>query len=138
MATVPLEPYLFRVDGEQPVLLGSRCAACDETFFPRRRLCAICAEPTAPVDLSTTGTLYSHTYVHVPYFGKRRVDGGGYGVGQVDLPERVRIQCVITGDPASWAIDMPMRIEAEGVDRTPEGDEVVIFRFAPEEAAAHA
>jgi len=138
MVAVPLEPHLFRVDGAQPVLLGSRCAPCDETFFPQRRLCAVCATPTDPVNLSTSGTLYSHTYVHVPYFGKRRVDGGGYGVGQIDLPERVRVQCVITGEPTSWSIGMAMRIEAEEVDRTPEGDDVVIFRFAPGEVGVDA
>ncbi len=138
MATLPLEPHLFRLDGAQPVLLGSRCDRCDETFFPQRRLCALCAEPTAAVDLSTAGTLYSHTYVHVPYFGKRQVDGGGYGVGQVDLPERVRVQCVITGEPGSWSIGMPMRLEAEPVDTSVDGDEVVIFRFAPVEVGVDA
>lgn len=134
MSQVPLDERLFRLDGDQPVLLGSTCAACGESFFPRRRLCAICASPTRPVDLSPAGELYSYTYVHAPYFGRRRIDSGGYGVAQVDLPEGVRVQTVLTGDPATWRIGMPVRISAEVVDER-DGDEIVIFRFSPLEAA---
>lgn len=137
MALLPLEERLFRVDGDVPVLLGSACAACGERFFPRRRLCPVCLDRTADVDLSGHGTLYSHTYVHVPFFGRRKVDSGGYGVGQVDLPEGVRIQTVLTGDPASWNIGMPVRIDLDVVEER-EADQVVIFRFRPEPEASRA
>ena len=119
MAYVPLEEDLFRVDSDTPVLLGSRCPACGRSAG------------TDDVDLSTEGTLYSYTYVRVPFFGKRQVDAeGGYGVGQVDLPEGVRIQTVLQGEPGDWRIGMPMRIDAEVIDED-EGDDVVIFRFMP-------
>lgn len=134
MAYLPLEERLFRVDGDTPVLLGSACDTCDETFFPRRRLCPICLERTAEVDLPGRGTLYSHTYVHVPFFGRRKIDTGGYGVGQVDLPGGTRIQTVLTGDPTAWRIGMTMRVDLDVVEQR-DGHDVVIFRFCPEENA---
>lgn len=137
MAYLPLEERLFRVDGTVPVLLGSACAACGEHFFPRRRLCPICLADTADTDLSGEGTLYSHTYVHVPFFGRRKIDSGGYGVGQVDLPEGVRIQTVLTGDPGSWTTGMPMRIDLDVVEEH-DADQVVIFRFRSDEEARRA
>jgi hypothetical protein len=39
MARVPIEEGFFRIPddpGEPPRLLGSRCPACGEAFFPRR------------------------------------------------------------------------------------------------------
>jgi uncharacterized OB-fold protein len=51
--------------GDQPRLVGSRCAACGTKFFPRRELA--CADPAcggtelADVELSRTGTLWSYT-----------------------------------------------------------------------------
>jgi uncharacterized OB-fold protein len=133
MPYVPIEKRLFRIDGDTPVLLGSHCPRCRESFFPRRRLCAVCLQPVSDVDLSGKGTLYSYTYVHAPFFGQTRVDSGGYGVGQVDLPERVRIQAVLVGEPGTWRIGMPMKIALEVVDKRGE-DDVAIFRFAPAEA----
>lgn len=137
MAYLPLEERLFRVDGDVPVLLGSRCAACGESLFPRRRLCPICLGATDDMDLSQRGTLYSHTYVRVPFFGRRKIDSGGYGVGQVDLPGGTRIQTVLTGEPGSWRIGMPMRLDLDVVDQR-DGDDVVIFRFRPDEGASRA
>lgn len=131
MAYVSLEEDLFRVDGDTPVLLGSHCAACGRSFFPRRRRCAVCLTPIEDTDLSAEGVLYTHTYVRVPFFGKRQVEASaGYGVGQVDLPEGVRIQTVLRGEAGDWHIGMPMRIDLEVIDED-EGDEVVIFRFTP-------
>ena len=131
MAYVSLEEDLFRVDGETPVLLGSHCGTCGRSFFPRRRLCAVCLTPTGNTDLSATGELYTYTYVRVPFFGTRQVEAtAGYGVGQVDLPDGVRIQTVLRGEPGDWRIGMPMRIDLEVIDED-DGDEVVIFRFTP-------
>ena len=130
MPLLPLEPHLFRFDDDRPVLLGSTCGACGETFFPRRRLCAVCGDPADDVELSQEGELYSWTYVHVPFFGRRQVDAEGYGVGQVDLPEGVRVQTVLTGERDAWRIGERMRVDAEVVDHADGGD-VAIFRFRP-------
>src|SRR5262245_1121312 len=113
MAVKPLDPWLFRLEGDVPVLLGSRCLSCGESFFPRRRLCPICSEATEAVELPGRGALYSHTYVHVPSTTWGRAHAAGYGVGEIDLPDGPRIQAVLTGEPAQWEIGAPMQIGVE-------------------------
>ena len=88
---VAIEPGFFTIPRERdepPRLLGSRCRACGEHFFPRREICAKCLHHgTDEALLGPRGRLYTWTYVHFPLFGSKRADVGGYGVGQVDLPE---------------------------------------------------
>ena len=132
---VPIEPGFFSVPddpAETPRLLGSRCRACGEHFFPRRVICAKClSQGTDDVELSPEGTLYTWTYVHFPLFNSKRADHGGYGVGQVDLPEGPRIQAVLSGGPGDFAIGMRMRLELETLRENAEGQQVVIHRFRP-------
>ena len=100
---VPIEPGFFTIPrdpNEAPRLLGSRCRECDETFFPRRPICAQClTEETEDVRLGPRGRLYTYTYTHLPLFNSRRAGGGGYGVGQIDLPEGPRVQAVNPDKP---------------------------------------
>ena len=132
---IPIEPGFFTVPespGEPPRLLGSRCGACGEHFFPRREVCAQClGDDLDDVLLGPRGQLYTFTYVHVPLFGSRRADVGAYGVGQVDLPEGPRVQAVLSGERDELSIGMEMALELETLRKTDEGDEVMIFRFAP-------
>ena len=136
---VPIEPGFFTIPDDpaaEPRLLGSRCRACGEHFFPRRVVCARClAQGCDDVLLGPRGTLWTFTWVHVPFFGRKQTAGVGYGVGQVDLPEGPRIQAVLSGAQGDFAIGMPMRLELETVRETPEGDAVVIHRFRPETRA---
>ncbi|MGH3556112.1 MAG: Zn-ribbon domain-containing OB-fold protein [Mycobacterium sp.] len=128
---VPIEPDLFRVGGEWPVLLGSRCPACGETFYPRRWTCPICLGSVEDVELSHTGTLYSYSFIAMPMFGKVACDAQGYSVGQVDLPEGVRVQSVLEGDPASWNIGDQMSLTYTTVELNEDGDEErVLYSFA--------
>ena len=133
---VPIESGFFTIPddpGAAPRLLGSRCRACGEHFFPRRAVCARClAQGCDDVLLGPRGTLWTWTWVHVPFFGKKQAGGSGYGVGQVDLPEGPRIQAVLSGAQGDFAIGMPMTLELETVRETPEGEAVVIHRFRPE------
>ncbi len=135
---VPIEPGFFTIPdepGQSPRLLGSRCRDCGEHFFPRRPVCARClAEGTEDVLLGPEGNLYTWTYVHFPLFNSQRAEHGGYGVGQIDLPEGPRIQCVLSGGPDDFRIGMPMRLELETLREDAEGQDVVIFRFRPEVA----
>ena len=136
MARIPIEPGYFTVPDDpsaRPRLLGSRCPACGEHFFPRRHVCARClAEGCEDVELGPRGTLWTWTYVHVPLFAKkdRRVDA--YGVGQVDLPEGPRVQAILVGGSDDFEIGMELELDLETlrVDEA-SGDEVVIFRFRP-------
>jgi uncharacterized OB-fold protein len=133
---VPIEPGFFTIPddpAEPPRLLGSLCPACGEYFFPRRFVCARClAEGTQDVLLSSRGALYTWTYVYFPLFGGKRGDhAGGYGVGQVDLPEGPRVQAVLSGGPDAFRIGMEMELELETLHEDREGREVVIHRFRP-------
>jgi len=93
---VPIEAGFFTIPedaAESPRLLGSRCRGCGEHYFPRRVSCARCySDSLEDVLLGPRGSLYTYTWVHVPFFGTKRADTGGYGVGQVDLPEGPRVQ----------------------------------------------
>ena len=135
---IPIEPGFFTIPddpAEPPRLLGSRCRACGEHFFPRRVVCARClAQGCEDVLLGPRGTLWTFTWVHVPFFGSRRTAGAGYGVGQVDLPEGPRIQAVLSGTREQLRIGLPMQLELEALRETPEGEEVVIHRFRPSPA----
>jgi uncharacterized protein len=130
---VPIEPGFFTIPAdpsEAPRLLGSRCRACGEVFFPRRQVCAKClAEGTDELLLGPRGTLWTHTWCHVPLFGSMRADAGGYAVGQVDLPEGPRVQAVLSGARGEHRIGQAMELELETLRRDRDGREVVIFRF---------
>lgn len=132
---IPIEEGFFRVPddpAEPPRLLGSRCRACDEVFYPRRLVCAKClTEGCEDVELSTSGKLWTWTYCHVPLFANKDADVEGYGVGQIDLPEGPRVQAILEGGPDDFHIGMDLTIGLETLRRSSEGDEMVIYRFAP-------
>ena len=100
-------------------------------FFPRRLVCAKCLhEGTEDTELSTTGTIYTWTYCHVPMFGKSDAEVAGYGVAQIDLPEGPRVQSILSGGPDEFAIGMQVETDLETLRTTPR-NEVVIYRFRP-------
>ena len=136
---VPIEPGYFTVPddaAETPRLLGSRCRSCGEYFFPRRPVCAKCCQRgTDDVELSPHGTLYTYTYIHVPLFNSQRATDGGYGVGQIDLPEGPRIQSVLEGGPGDFQIGMPMDLELETLRENEQGQQIVTFRFCRSESS---
>ena len=135
MARVAIEPGYFTVPddpAESPRLLGSRCAACGEHFFPRRLVCARCLhEGCDDVLLGPTGRLWTWTYVHVPLFAKRDAVVSAYGVGQVDLPEGPRVQSILVGERDDFEIGMELELDLESLGATDDGDEIVIYRFKP-------
>jgi len=128
---VPIDPELFRLEGGVPVLLGSHCPSCGQSFFPRRWECPVDQTSTDDVELSQVGTLHVSTYVHTPAYGRARTGANGYGVGQVDLPEGVRIQAMLLGDPDSWQPGARFTTVAQVVDQDGNGQERAIFRFQP-------
>jgi uncharacterized OB-fold protein len=137
MAKVPIAPEYFSLPDEgagdaRPRLLGSRCPACGEHFYPRRLVCAKCLhEGCDDVVLSPTGTLWTWTYVHVPLFAKKDARVDAYGVGQVDLPEGPRIQAILVGGPDDFRIGMELELDVETLHQDQDGNDVVIYRFRP-------
>ncbi|MFV0317160.1 MAG: Zn-ribbon domain-containing OB-fold protein [Microthrixaceae bacterium] len=131
---VPIEAGYFSIPEdptELPRLLGSRCPACEEVFFPRRLVCAQCFHiGCVDVELSTRGRLWTWTYCHLPMFGKTDATGG-YGVGQIDLPEGPRVQAILLGGPDDFEIGMELEVDLEVLRTDGDGNEVVIHRFGP-------
>lgn len=111
---VALEEGYFRIPtaaGEPPQLIGTRCDACGEHFYPRRETCAKCrSDDTAETLLSPRGTLYTHTFLVAPGFGDNQCKGDGYGVGQIDLPDGPRVQAILVGERGSFRIGMAMEM----------------------------
>ena len=132
---VPYEEGYFTVPedpAEAPRLLGTRCRACGERFYPRRAACARClSEDVEGVLLGPHGTLYTHTYLHAVGFGSQKSALPGYAAGQVDLTEGPRVQAVLVGQPGDFSIGMPMEMVLDVVARDKEGRDVVMYRFHP-------
>jgi uncharacterized OB-fold protein len=127
-----MAPDYFDVDADGVRLKGSKCRACGEVFYPRRIVCAKCLhEGTDDVVLSTTGTLYTWTWVHLPLFAKTDATVSSYGVGQVDLPEGPRIQAILQGEPSDFSIGMQLQLDVETLLQDDDGNDVVIYRFRP-------
>ena len=131
----PLEDGYFTMPNgdEQPRLIGSYSPAADKYFFPRRRRCPLTGGPVEDVLLSPTGELYAWTYVESAWMGKSRFGstGDGHGVGQVDLPEGVRVQSILLGEMGDWEIGMPMQLEVYPLMTDADGTELGSFRFCP-------
>jgi uncharacterized OB-fold protein len=137
---VPIRPGFYTVPedpAEPPRLLGTRCRACGECFFPRRVVCAKCLSlDTEDATLSSEGTLFSYTFVHFPLFGSMNMEHmGGYGVGQVDLPEGPRVQMPLAGKQEDFRVGQKLRLELDTLRDDDMGREVVIVRYRPVETA---
>lgn len=136
----PLEDGYFTMPNgdEQPRLIGSYSPAADKYFFPRRRRCPLTGRPVEDVLLSPTGELYAWTYVESAWMGKSRFGstGDGHGVGQVDLPEGVRVQSILRGEMGDWEIGMTMQLEVYPLKTDTDGTELYSFRFRPAEREA--
>ena len=135
MNRVPIEAGFFTIpddDAEPPRLLGSRCPACGEHFFPRRMVCAKCLhEGCEDVEMGPRGRLWTWTFVHVPLFAKKDAKVDAYGVGQVDLPEGPRIQAILVGGPDDFEFGMEVTLDLETLSTDKDGNDVVIYRFKP-------
>lgn len=132
---VPIKPGFFTIPDDPsaaPCIVGTRCNACGEHFYPRRAICAKClSEDTTEVAMEGRGTLYSYTFVHFPMFGSSNVEvAEGYGVGQIDLVAGPRLQMPLAGRQQDFRIDQ--ELVAELAKMREDGDkDVMIVRFRP-------
>ncbi len=136
---VPVEEGYFRIPeeaGASPVLLGSYSPAAKTYFWPRRKRCPISLEAVEDCELSTEGEIYSWTFVVMPWLGSQEMDaGGGFGAGQVDLPEGVRIQAPLEGKMGDWAIGQKVRLVTRTVGKDEAGNELCTIAFRLVEGA---
>jgi uncharacterized OB-fold protein len=81
-----------------PRLLGAHCQTCDRVSFPAAKWCPYCRSAELESKwLSSTGTIFSYTIVRTPVPGY--TGPVPYGLGVVELPERIRIKTVLVAEP---------------------------------------
>lgn len=91
-----------------PRLVGSACGACGTKVFPPVHVCPECmSEDVHETDLSTEGSLYSWSVVHVAPANWKVP----YIAGYVDLADGVRVFAHVTGaDAQTLSMDMPVKL----------------------------
>ncbi len=108
---VPIREGAFREDAGGGVLLGNKCTACGQIFFPKVKLCLACLhEELEEAPLSRRGRLYSYTIAHMPcsFFSPP------HAMGYVDFPEGVRVFAplkIIEEKPFEVGMEMEVVIE---------------------------
>lgn len=136
---IPIAPGLFTLpssEGEEAHLIGSRCNACAEVFFPKRVICAKCfSGDIEEVPLSRRGKVYTFTVVRQ---APPQYEGPiPYVLGHVELPEGVLVPAAITGiDPESVKTGLDVELVIEKLKDDPDGNEVMTYKFKPEKRAA--
>jgi uncharacterized OB-fold protein len=129
---VPVREGLFTMPkspAEKPSLLGSKCSACGEAFFPRRTRCANCgAEHLEEIILSRRGKLYNYTIVHNATPGYS--GPVPYGIGRIELPEGIAVTAPLTGcDLNTLKIGMQLELVLEKQYDDENGNEVIAYKF---------
>lgn len=114
-----------RFDPERERLIGSRCESCGTVSWPARAICHHCGSPDcAELELSPEGSLVTYTTVWVA----RPNLPAPYTLGQVDLPEGVRVFVHVHGLADGMLVPTPVRLV-----RAEEHDTVPPFWFEPTE-----
>ena len=131
---VPLRPDLFRLParpGDKPALIGSRCPDCDSYFYPMREICLNCArQGLDQAELSGRGKVWTYTIARQTPPGS--LIEAPYAIAQVQLPEKVMVQTVLTGcDLESVRVGMDVEMVIEKVRQDDSGNDVVAFKFRP-------
>jgi uncharacterized OB-fold protein len=107
-------------------LVLPRCRDCGAVFFYPRRFCPACwSERVEWVAASGTGTVWSLTFVHVPFYDDTWASDLPYCVGIVELDEGVRLVTNIVGvQPGGVRVGDPVRVVFDDVT-----DEVTLPKF---------
>ena len=138
MTTTNPVQHLLSGTADKPVLLGSRCADCGETYFPLVSGCTrCCSEHLVPCELGDSGELWSWTVQDFlpksPYnSGETPASFQPYGVGYIQMPSGVKVESRLTmADPERLHIGMPMRLVLTTYGADSEGHPLETYAFAP-------
>ena len=135
---------LFRWENGKADLIGSRCNGCGTHYFPMGLSCRNpnCREKLVEeVLLSRRGTLYSYAIQsYRPPALFRMEPWAPYAIGQIELPEGLRVMGMLTGCALDdIVIGMEVELTAEPLYRDELGRNVLTYKFKPlhiEKAAA--
>ncbi len=126
----PLVDGMFKIVDGRPVLLISRCGACNERFFPPRERCAACStDDIQTEEASQDGELYTWTVVRE--LGGQREGFIPYVVGQIDLAGGPRVTGVVSCELDAPTIGMPVRLCLVPQGHDDDGNELVGYGFEP-------
>ena len=132
-ARVSLESNVLKVGNtkEEDVLIGSRCTECGRYFFPQRKRCAHCAEPTTElVELSREGILSSYSFMtRKP---KYCLIEPPYILGEVMIPEAIVIYTVInTPNQEKLRMGQKVQLDTVEIEKDEEGNSVIAYISTP-------
>lgn len=98
-------------------LVLPRCRDCGSVFFYPRRFCPTCwSDRVEWVDAVGTGSVWSLTFVHVPFYDDTWTSDVPYCVGIVELDEGVRLVTNIVGvQPGDVHVGDPVRVVFDDV-----------------------
>ena len=129
-----VDPGRLRLDGDQAsagTLLGMRCLDCGISVFGQAVFCQACSSSRLePVDLSSTGTLYSYTIVRVPPEGWP--GPVPYVLGEVELLEGPHILAEVIGVAhEALKVGMEVRLALQEVQSGEPGPALMVYKWAP-------
>jgi uncharacterized OB-fold protein len=136
---VPLAEGLFTWPSEDPALIGGR-SSNGEIVFPYRthRIVGKRREELEKVELPRRGTLWTFTTQQFrppapPYAGDDDATTfAPFAVGYVELPGALRVEARLTEcDPEKLKIGQPMELRIVPFGKNADGDQTMIFAFAP-------
>ena len=113
--------------GDAIRLLGSLCGNCGHRFFPEKPMCSNCGQEDSitRVELSSLGSLYTFTVVHVAPRGFQIP----YAVGFIDLDDGVRVFAQIEEPAESLAIGQRVSPVSGTIFTRQDGIAVESFKF---------
>ncbi|MEG8019612.1 MULTISPECIES: Zn-ribbon domain-containing OB-fold protein [Sphingomonas] len=128
---------LFELHGDEPRLIGTRCAACGTVYFPQAPSCRNpdCREKTVErAVLPTRGVLVSYTVQRYQPPALFRIDDWQpYAIGLVDLGDGLEVMGMLSGFALDGiAIGTRVRLVAESLYAEAERGPVLTYKFARE------
>ena len=135
---VSINDFMLDLSGDEPRLVGGRCADCGNHTFPYLPGCAKCTGSNMEkVHLGTQGTLWAWTVQAFPpksppYLGESDPEKfKPFGVGYVSLPEVIVEGRLTESEPANLDEGMMMELVLEPLFTNDDGNEVMTYAFAP-------
>lgn len=130
--TISAAPQHFKVsaNGNEGVLLGSRCKDCGTAFFGPTGHCRRCtSDRIEPIELSGEGVLRSFTIIFRAPVGWAGPEP--YALAEVELPEGVAVRSRLTEWAEGEELEIGSRYEIAVtlVGRDEEGDELAVYTW---------
>ncbi|NQU12620.1 MAG: Zn-ribbon domain-containing OB-fold protein [Desulfobacteraceae bacterium] len=126
--SIPFREGLFSEESDGVSLIGSKCGACGQIFFPPRAFCFSCfGKEMQTAKLGNRGRLYSFTTSHMPSLHFE----APYTVGWVDMEGGIRLFApIISNKTEELEPDMEMELVVEELWRE-EDTRVMGYKFRP-------